>query len=329
MPWWYTQPGVMAWLLMPLSAVFRLLTAVRRLAYRWGGLQVQRLPVPVIVIGNLTVGGTGKTPLTGALAQLLSTWGYQPGIVSRGYGGQRHTVPREVSITSDPYVVGDEPVLLARHCPVVVDVRRPRGARHLMALGCDVILADDGLQHYALGRDIEVLVIDAERRFGNRYCLPAGPLREPPARVQTVDFTVANGQGLPGEFTMQLHTPRVVAVLDPQQTQPLDAWRGQAVHAVAGIGYPERFFRRLREAGVQVTAHVFPDHHRFRPSDLQFSDTQAILMTEKDAVKCRRFATNRYWMMPVEVELPDTLVTALATRLSQIVQCLPQREANG
>ncbi len=329
MPWWYTKPAIIAWLLMPISAVFRLLVAVRRLAYRRGWLRVQRLPVPVIVIGNLTVGGTGKTPLTIALVQLLRARGYHPGVVTRGYGGQRHAAPCEVSAAADPYQVGDEPVLLARHCPVVVDVRRPRGARHLMALGCDVILADDGLQHYALGRDIEVLVVDGERRFGNGCCLPAGPLREPPARMQTGDFIVANGQGLPGEYTMQLHTPRVVAVYDPQQAQPLAAWRGQSVHAVAGIGHPERFFRRLRAAGLQVTAHAFPDHHHFRRSDLQFPDTQSILMTEKDAVKCRSFATGRYWMVPVEVELPDALVTALAARLSQIVQLLPQREAYG
>ncbi len=318
MPWWYTPPGIMAWLLSPFSAVFRLLSAGRRWAYRRGWLRVQRLPVPIIVIGNLTVGGTGKTPLTAAVAQLVAAWGYRPGIVTRGYGGQPSAAPCEVKVSSDPHQVGDEPVLLAQYCPVVVDARRPRGARQLIELGCDVILADDGLQHYALGRDIEVVVIDAERRFGNGYCLPAGPLREPPSRLNTVDFIVANGQGRSGEYTMQVHTPRVVALLDAQRAQPLDAWRGQTVHAVAGIGHPERFFQRLRAAGLQVMAHAFADHHRFRRQDLEFADDHAILMTEKDAVKCRPFATHRHWMVPLEVELPDTLVTALAARLSSI-----------
>ena len=313
--WYYTQATGIAWLLTPLSGLFRSISALRRWAYRRGWLRVQRLPVPVVVVGNITVGGTGKTPLTIALVQLLQTWGYRPGVVSRGYGGRRHAESRQVHHTDNPREVGDEPLLLARHCPVVVDPRRPRGAQALLALGCDIILADDGLQHYALGRDIEVVVVDGVRRFGNGYCLPAGPLREPLSRLNTVDFIVVNGEAQAGEFSMRMRTTMLAPVLEPQRLQPLAAWHGQHVHAVAGIGHPERFFSQLRAAGLQLNAHPFPDHHPFQPQDLQFPDEQAILMTEKDAVKCRGFATARHWVVLVDVELPQDLVTALAARL--------------
>lgn len=281
---------------------------------------MQRLTVPVIVVGNITVGGSGKTPLTIALARVLQQRGWRPGVVSRGYGGRSRDRPRRVSVDDDPLDVGDEPLLIVRHCPVVVDPRRPRGASRLVELGCDVVLADDGLQHYALGRDIELVMVDGERRFGNGFCLPAGPLREPLSRLREVDFIVANGAAQSGEFAMRLPMRTVVSLRQPEQTHPLADWRDRAVHAVAGIGHPERFFRQLREAGLRVEAHPFPDHHRFRPEELAFPGDKPILMTEKDAVKCRLFATARHWVVPVEAELPAALLESLCARLVHVMQ---------
>jgi tetraacyldisaccharide 4'-kinase len=294
--------------LWPLSLLFGALVALRRALYRAGWLRSVRSPVPVIVVGNITVGGTGKTPLTIWLAQFLAQQGFRPGIVTRGYGGSARNWPLEVTAGSDAALAGDEPVLLARHagCPVLVDPDRTRGAHALTKDGrCDVILSDDGLQHYRLARDVEIAVIDGARRFGNGWLLPAGPLREPPSRLASVDLRVVQG-GVAGsgEFAMSL-TPNELVRVCNRATSGLDSFRDARVHAVAGIGHPARFFATLRSLGMEVLEHPFPDHHRFVPGDLAFDDELPVIMTEKDAVKCQHFAESDWWYLAVTAE-PDT-----------------------
>ena len=309
---WY-GPRYRAWPLLPLSVLFTQLARARRWAYQRAGLARARLPVPVIVVGNLSVGGTGKTPLLIALAHTLRDQGYQPGLISRGYGGRAAGVIA-VTPTSDPALVGDEPVLLARRtaCPVAVARRRVAAARHLLdAYGCDVILSDDGLQHYALPRDIEIAVVDGVRRFGNGWCLPAGPLREPPARLRHVDFVVCNG-GLArdGEWPMHVRGTEAICLVDGQN-KPLAAFRDTECHALAGIGAPARFFAMLKAQDLALIQHVFPDHHAYCAAEIVFDDNKPVLMTEKDAVKCESFADARHWYVPVQAELPAAFTARL------------------
>ncbi len=294
-------------LLQPLSGLFRAVVWLRRRAYRGGLLKVHKLSVPVIVVGNITVGGTGKTPLVAWLAGFLKEAGYAPGIVMRGYGGKARHWPQQVRPDSDPVVVGDEAVLLARHsqCPMAVGPDRAAAAQALIEHhACTVIIADDGLQHYALARDIEILVIDGVRRFGNGMCLPAGPLREPLSRLKEVDLVVTNGLAGRQEYPMKMVGGVARRLNDPLSECPLAQFAGQTVHAVAGIANPLRFFTSLRNAGLRIVEHPFPDHHAFKPEDVSFEDGAPVLMTEKDAVKCRRFARDHDWYVPVAAQ-PD------------------------
>ncbi|TAM43075.1 MAG: tetraacyldisaccharide 4'-kinase, partial [Rhodanobacter sp.] len=253
---WYGD-GRRPWWTAPLAALYGGVIRLRGRLYRWDWLRSVRLPVPVIVVGNLTVGGTGKTPLTIALAEALRAHGYRPGVVSRGYGGHRRE-PLLLGDTSDPTEVGDEPCLIrATGVPVAIGRQRPVAAQLLLDAGCDVVIADDGLQHYALARDVEVCVIDGVRRFGNQRLLPAGPLREPLARLARVDLRVCNGgQPAAGEFSMQLRSGEVLALHDGGR-RPLADFAGQRVHAVAAIGNPARFFASLRAAGIEPIGHAF------------------------------------------------------------------------
>lgn len=306
--------------LCPLSLLFGAAAAARRAAYRKGLIARLRLPVPVIVTGNITAGGTGKTPLALWLAARLRAGGYTPGIVCRGYGGHS-TTPQRVSPDSDPYVAGDEAVLLARRsgCEVWAGVDRVAVARSLLAArpACDVLISDDGLQHYALARDVELCVVDAARGFGNGWLLPAGPLRERPSRLATVDAVVVNaGDGdalhpstalIPARtarFTMKLEGREFRNILNPGHRVGPEYFSGRRVHAVAGIGNPQRFFRHLQGLGLDFTPHSFPDHYPYAVSDLAYSGAEAVLMTEKDAVKCRRFAAQAYWELAVDA-VPD------------------------
>jgi tetraacyldisaccharide 4'-kinase len=293
-------------LLLPLAGVFALLVAVRRLLFRCGALRSHRLPVKVIVVGNLTVGGVGKTPLVLWLAQWLRSAGLRPGILLRGYGGSRR-LPHAVSAADDPLLTGDEAVLLAGRagCPVWAGRDRAATGRALLQAHpeCNIILCDDGLQHYRLARDVEIAVED-ERGHGNGWMLPAGPLREPASRA--VDATVVNGLPIPAggrpgrRFGMRL----VPAGFETLSGHPVEATRfeGLRLHAVAGIGHPARFFATLSGMGLKFTPHAFPDHHAFVPGDLQFLDCDAVLMTEKDAVKCRAFASDGCYMLRVAAE---------------------------
>lgn len=308
---WYGESGG-ASLLQPLSWLYGLVTRCRRWAYASGCLAVQRAGKPVVVVGNLTVGGAGKTPLVAWLAERLSDSGLKVGIVSRGYG-RTHSAPQVVHVESSWRDVGDEPLLLRRltGCDTVVAGDRVAGARELVARGADVIIADDGLQHLRLARDCEIVVVDGARGFGNGRLLPAGPLREPAARLRYASATVVNGAPehaslLVGEHSLGATTMRMTLLgsdahrLDGLAIpQPLESFRGQRVHAVAGIGNPGRFFRDLRVRGLELIEHAFPDHHPFVASDLDFADLLPVLMTEKDAVRCRALASARLWYVPV------------------------------
>ncbi len=263
--------------------------------------------MPVIVVGNITVGGTGKTPLVIWLADYLSAQGIKPGVICRGHGGTGKG-PVLVSETSEPFLVGDEAVLLARRCgcPVVAGRKRLQAARWLCRkFPCQVILSDDGLQHYALPRTIEIVVIDGVRRFGNGRLLPAGPLREPAGRVEEADLIVSHGNARAEEWEMNLTGGRAINLCHPRQARSLDAFKGRPVHALAGIGHPQRFFQNLRDAGMEVIPHVFPDHHRYNEQDICFSDDLPVLMTEKDAVKCFAFARENDWYVPVAAEIDE------------------------
>ncbi len=304
--------------LWPVSLIFRVLVAVRRWLYRVGLLASVRLPVPVLVVGNITVGGTGKTPLVLWLAEWLRAQGYRPGIISRGYGG-REGAPQSVSAASDPMLVGDEPVLLAKRlrCPVWVGADRVGVARALLKArpDCDILISDDGLQHYRLQRDMELVVVDGARRFGNGACLPAGPLREPVSRLRTVDAVVVNGGAAgAGEYAMQLAGYVFRHLRDENRVADQRDFLGQRIEAVAGIGNPARFFDTLRQLGLDVTEHPFPDHYAYQPDDLQYAGT--VIMTEKDAVKCSRFAPENSWYMAVDAEVEAALADHLLKTLN-------------
>lgn len=302
---WY-RDGFVSRLLAPLSWLYCLLVFVRRVLYRAGLLRAIRLPVPVVVVGNLTVGGSGKTPLVVWLARFLRERGWRPGIVTRGYGGQARHWPQTVTPESDPESVGDEPVLLARTagCPVIADPDRARAAGRLARLGCNIVVSDDGLQHYRLARDLEIAVIDGARRFGNGRCLPAGPLREPVSRLDEVQARVTLGEARAGEWPMALEARGFHRLGAPGAAVAADRFQSQPVHAVAGIGHPARFFDQLRRLGIAVVPHPFPDHHRFRERDLAFGDAHETVMTQKDAVKCERLAGVTGWYLAVEAR-PD------------------------
>ena len=299
--------------LYPVSLVFRTAVALRRGAYARSLLRSVQLPVPVVVVGNITVGGTGKTPLVLWLAAFLSEHGMRPGIVSRGYGAAVQEATA-VTANADPRRFGDEPVLLARRsgCPVYIGRDRPGAAAALLRAhpDCDVILSDDGLQHYRLARDFEIAVLDGTRRLGNGLMLPAGPLREPPSRLRSVDALVINGPGTvvphngTAVFRMALEGSAFTNLLNPRHTAGPEQFQRRRVHAIAGIGNPERFFGHLRALGLEFEPHAFPDHHEYSRQDLEYGRCDAIVMTEKDAVKCAAFATEKQWALRVDAA-PD------------------------
>lgn len=307
---WYKDMYISA-LIMPLSMLYLDIIRLRRWLYKIGILKSTRLPIPVIIVGNLTVGGTGKTPLVVWLVEFLRQQGYQPGVISRGYAGKAEQAPPQVvTVDSDAAQVGDEALLLARrcNCPIVVNPDRPAAGRHLLAhFDCNILISDDGLQHYALQRDIEIVVVDGERRFGNGYCLPAGPLREPQTRLQQVDLVVANGGAaeLDGEFLMQCRGQELINLLSGER-KPLADFVDQNCRAIAGIGNPQRFFKQLAEAGLNCETIAFPDHHAFAAANLHFKDGKPLIMTEKDAVKCGSFAQANHWYLPISAELAES-----------------------
>jgi tetraacyldisaccharide 4'-kinase len=313
------------WWMRLLSVVYGAVSRIRRSAYSSRLARSTRLACPVVVVGNLTVGGTGKTPLVCWVAGQLIELGFKPGVVSRGYGGSSRA-PRLVQASDDADKVGDEAILLARRsrAPVATGRNRPAAAQLLINAGCDVIVSDDGLQHYALQRDCEIIVIDGERRFGNGRLLPAGPLREAPSRLKRADAVVINGGDAESEGALRMRLLATSAIAMKYGTaKPLREFSGQPVHAIAAIGNPQRFFAMLRAIGISVVEHPLPDHAKLGIDDISFPDDLAVLMTEKDAVKCREIAGPHHWYVPVSV----AFAAGDAEKLRSIVASLSEMRA--
>jgi tetraacyldisaccharide 4'-kinase len=336
--WYESAPtGVV---LLPLSWFFGAASVLRRSLYRWGIFRAHRIGRPVVIVGNLTVGGTGKTPLVIWLAQQMKASGFKVGIVSRGYG-RSGSAPHLVEAANGWRLSGDEPWLIrnATDCPMVVAADRVAGARVLAELGVDVIIADDGLQHLRLARDFEIVVVDGSRGFGNGRLLPSGPLRESLSRLNRVDAVVVNGPSAHLPALKAFHSPRIIQMSlvaahavpleDSGQARPvpLASFAGRRVHAVAGIGNPARFFDLLRAHGLDTIEHPFPDHHPFAAEDLRFLDGRPVLMTEKDAVKCRAFAREGIWYVPVKAQIDASQASALLQGVLTAVSATQTRRA--
>jgi len=290
--WYEKKFKALAYLLLPLSAIYYLIITLRRSFYR----NPQKLAAPVIVIGNLTVGGTGKTPLVIHTVEKLKREGKKPGVISRGYKGRAKTWPQIVNADSDPVLVGDEPVLIALKTgvPVCVGPNRVASAQKLInEFNCDVIISDDGLAHYALARDEEIVVVDGLRKFGNGFLLPAGPLREPRSRLKTVNKILVNG------VDFKLAPGKIYQISNPEKTIEIKELLNHNLHAVCAIGNPQRFFNSLAELGLKFTPHAFPDHHFFTKKELDFDGL--VIMTEKDAVKCRKFCNAKIYVLSVDL----------------------------
>ncbi len=353
--WFEAAPWL--WLLSPLAVLFWLVQALRRRAYRWGWLNTQPSPIPVVVVGNITVGGSGKSPIVAALVKALQHEGLRVGVVSRGYGSElTANQTREVSRHDHVQAVGDEPLMLKQQlsCPVVIGRQRSAAVAHLARLGCQIAISDDGLQHYAMARTLELCVLDAKRAWGNGLLLPAGPLREPVSRLRSVDAVIVNGQidaaqrerwvqrlqqrGLPVERQWFLALKAVsLQRSDGAQSIRLDdaaalqQWcqerAGQTLHAVAGIGHPERFFQSLADLGLGCVEHAFADHHRYTREDFAALPPAHVIMTEKDAVKCRALLTQPFWVLQVEQVLPTALISIVSQQARAALAIQPLRES--
>jgi tetraacyldisaccharide 4'-kinase len=311
-------------ILLPLSGIYWLVLKLRELLYRLGVFRTFAAHVPVIVVGNISAGGTGKTPTVIWLVNELRARGFRPGIVSRGYGGSKSGSSMRVDIDSDAAVVGDEPVLLARRagCPVAVDADRVRATAMLIDDGVNVIIADDGLQHLRLQRDFEICVIDGARGLGNRRLLPAGPLRESPARLDSVDQVLLNGPSdIPNGLEFEL-LANDASRLNGSLARPLQGFKDTTVHAVAGIGNPKRFFDLLRREGIQVIEHSFPDHAAMTKADITFGDDFNVFMTEKDAVKLGRDLSDKYWHVPVNLSMDPVMATEFIKKIESRLRSL-------
>lgn len=316
-------------LLLPITIIFYVSVHLRGLLYRWGFIKQVRLAVPVIVVGNITVGGAGKTPLTIALAKKLQSLGLKPGVISRGYGRlTKEVLP--VQSNSQVSAVGDEPLLIARRllgCPVYVGLSRVEAGKVLLKAhpDCNVLISDDGLQHYRLKRDVEIAVVDAQLGLGNRWVLPAGPLREPAPRLDKVDAIVSNQSAQAGlsdllswqekVYAMRLAAADFYQLIDSGNQVTVQQFKQKKVVAIAGIGNPQRFFDTLSAMGLVFEAIAFADHDVYGSADFDTLDADVIIMTEKDAVKCESFADSRFWVLPVDAVLPPALITAIIEKL--------------
>jgi tetraacyldisaccharide 4'-kinase len=330
MKFWYNKDyksTVFALALWPLALFYRIVILIRRSCYKHGLFKTHNFPAPIIVVGNITVGGTGKTPLVIWLTNFLQKNGYTPGIVSRGYGKKTSTL-QIVTPNSQPKQVGDEALVIAEHthCPMVVGKNRVAAVQQLLAIAptCNIIISDDGLQHYALGRNIEIAVIDSTRNLGNGFCLPAGPLRETATRLQTVDFVIHNITSdtkktlPPYQHTMQLIPVCFCQVKNSDHKLALDFFSAQQlpIHAVAGIGNPTRFLQQLRQLEIKIIEHIFPDHYAYQAKDFAFTnDGLPVIMTEKDAVKCKNFAQENWWYLRVNAQVDDAFANTLLNKV--------------
>lgn len=319
--YWY-HSNIFVWFLLPLSWLYCFVAFARRTLYRLNIKKSFFAKAPVVVIGNIVVGGSGKTPLLIALCEYLQNKGYKPGVVSRGYGGDVIGV-KQVLSTDSAGQVGDEPLMISlrTQVPVVVGADRVAAVDHLLKNNqCDIVLSDDGLQHYRMKRDLEFAVVDSSRKFGNGFCLPAGPLREKVSRLNDVDVVVYNGTS-ESDADVSAYDLRVIGVskLDSgeskQEIVPLPSFSDRKIHAVAGIGHPARFFSQLGETVASVTEHAFPDHHVYSQDDFSGWNQDCIIMTEKDAVKCRHLDLKDAWVLLVTAELSDALERQLDKKL--------------
>lgn len=315
---WQRKNALFYLLLIPLSWLFAGITAIRRFGYKIGLLRSISLPVPVIVVGNINMGGSGKTPVVIWLVEQLKKNGYTPGVISRGYG-VTNAMPVNVQADSLAADVGDEPLLIMRRtgCPVWTARDRVAAGQALLKANptCDVIISDDGLQHYRLQRTVEIAVVD-QQSTGEQYLLPAGPLREPQNRLKTVDAIISHGdKTITGAYEMQLQGHTFYNLVNPSQTITADALKGKNVKALAGIGRPERFFNTLSQLGLDAEGLPFADHHAFTAQEIEAIDCEALVMTEKDAVKCQAFAKPHHWVLPVEAEIDATLLPVLLEKL--------------
>ena len=317
--WYDKRLHPLLYLLTPLSLLFWLLTNLRRSLYRFRLLKRYKADVPVIVVGNISVGGTGKTPMTLALVKFLKAEGYQPGIVSRGYRADA-TFPHVVKDDDEPRIAGDEPLMLKHKtgCPVVISPNRGEAVQCLMSQhpAVDIVISDDGLQHYAMQRDIELILIDAERGVGNGWLLPCGPLREGPWRLKGAEWVVSLYAQHPfAQYVCEVEPQGWHRVSDGEAVE----LPGEAAYAIAGIGNPHRFFHGLQEQGIELLDCIeFPDHHQFNADDFNDFADKPVLMTEKDAAKCRTFAQRNWFYQPISAQLPDELRAKLAQRIRKL-----------
>ncbi len=326
---WYRDKWLNFWLL-PLTALFFLLSHSRRLWLTQIKKASKNNEIPVVVVGNINIGGTGKTPLTCRLVELLTEKDIKVGIISRGYGSSAPHYPYALSKGESAQVVGDEPKLLRDRlgCPVVIGSDRNAAIELLSQQGVDLILSDDGLQHYKMARDYEIVVLDASRKLGNGWLLPAGPLREGAWRLNTVDCIIYNGSGSSiessfdrDELSMEI-APIAWVNASTRERKPLDYFAGKKLHAIAGIGNPQRFFNTLDELKVEHQDHVFVDHHAFVNTDLRLADqfSSQLVMTEKDWVKCAGFADDSMWYLEISARLNNQLETKLMKGLTSLVK---------
>lgn len=317
---WY-QNHYLHYPLIPFSFIYKGIISLRRLLYQHGIKKTTSFPLPIIVVGNITVGGNGKTPLVIYVIELLKHHGYKPAVVSRGYGAKADYYPCQVKGHSDPAMVGDEPVLIARRTgvPVMVDPDRVQAVRKIVEkTNCNVIVADDGLQHYALNRDIEISVIHGNKGYGNGYCLPAGPMREPISRLETVHFMVTSKPSRSDEYAMEINYLNFINLNDLGRKVEAAHFKNQTIHAVAGIASPDRFFKALRALGLNIIEHAFPDHYQYVREDLNFGPDAVLIMTEKDAVKCAQFAIANSWCLPISAKVTEQFDYDLLLKLDQV-----------
>ncbi|MES2546151.1 MAG: tetraacyldisaccharide 4'-kinase [Pseudomonadota bacterium] len=326
---WRRKNALFYWVLVPLSWVFALASLSRRWAYRLGLLKSHALPVPVVIVGNIHVGGSGKTPVVIWLVEQLKQQGYAPAVISRGYGGSIK-LPTEVYANSDPKIVGDEPVLIANrcNCPVFVGADRVHVGLELLKAhpSCNVIISDDGLQHYRLKRDMEIAVIDAETYLKNARLLPAGSLREPMRRLRTVDAIIKNGHEnsevehracIVNAHQMQLIGDQFYNLFDPDTKASAVYFKRNIIKAMAGIGNPARFYEHLRQLGLNFSSSSFDDHHAFTAADLAQLECDVLMMTEKDAVKCKPFAQSHHWVLPIQAKIEGNLMHQVLKKLQK------------
>lgn len=319
--WYRKSMSLPTLILLPISWLFGVGAAIRRWSYRYGIIKKYKFSVPVMVVGNITIGGTGKTPFVIWLANFLQAQGFYPGIVSRGVGGKRHILPYTVQLNDLPEKVGDEALVIVNNtnCPLVISLDRVAAVRELLKkTNCNIVISDDGLQHYRLERDVEVIMIDGERRFGNHFLLPAGPLRESLSRLNSADFIVVNGGNKQDKFTMFLESIELISIKNAQHRLSLADFPLGKVHAVAGIGNPKRFFEMLKIAGFDIIPHVFPDHYHYQARDLDFKDGLPILMTQKDAVKCKSFANQHCWYLSIDIIISAKLEEEILNKLKTL-----------